>query len=82
MIVKIENECTTKFIDCVSVFMRPEIHRADEPQPETEIYGLYITFSNGREITHPLSLGDRVWYLNENGKTIDKDFRMICQKLE
>ncbi len=73
MIIKIENGETTEFIDCHSVFKRPEV--CEEGVKSSDVtWGLYITFSNRTTLTRPLFKGDCIWYLNENGKTVDKDF--------
>lgn len=77
MIVKTVNGDVVRFVDCVSATVIPDIQKKDEKQRFSIVY----CFENGRDATFPLSLGDKVWFLNENGRTIDKDFRMCGQKI-
>ncbi len=78
MIVKIISGSLIRFTDCDSVVVVPEIQEVGELP---EMFNVVFSFNAGKDITYPLSVGDKIWYLNNDGKTIDKDFRMCCQKL-
>ncbi len=54
----------------------------DKEVGNQRVYGfcLIVQFSSGRDATYPLSTGDLVFYMNDEGKTIDKDFRMKTVK--
>jgi len=77
MIVKIEGNESTRVFDCVSASVIPD----DVTPNSKQSAGCIIVFSyvNGRDASYVLDKGDVIWYLNDNGKTIDKDCRM-CVK--
>lgn len=77
MIAKVENDRFVRLVDCNVATVVPEITKDGDP-PQ---YSLVVIFDNGKDITFPLSQGDKIWYLNNDGKTIEKDFRMCCQGL-
>lgn len=77
MIVKIVNEANkfeTKFVDCVSATIRPD---NPEDLSENATFGIDFMLCNREDMIWPLSENDRVYYLNNNGQTIDRDFRMV-----
>lgn len=79
MIVKTVNGEVVRFVDCVSAAVIPDIQ---EEESGKQLFSIVYCFENGRDATYPLSAGDKIWYLNENGRTIDRDFRMCCQELK
>ena len=79
MIVKTISGNLIRYMDCAGALIRPEIQKAGCP---IDKYDIVYTFENGKSITYPLSQGDRVYYLNNEGKTIDKDFRMCCKEIK
>ena len=78
MIVKTINGNLIRFTNCDSVVVVPEIQEVGE-LPER--FSIIFSFRDGKDITYPLSSGEKIWYLNNEGKTIDRDFRMCCQEL-
>ncbi len=78
MIVKMVGVNLVRFTDCVSAVVVPEIQEVGELQ---ERFSIVFLFNNGKDVTFPLSQGDKIWYLNDNGRTIDRDFRMCCQEI-
>ncbi len=78
MIVKMVNGNIVRFTDCVDALVRPDIHEVGTKTP----FSMIFTFKNGRDRTLPLGKGDMIYYLNDNGRTIDKDCRLCCTGLE
>ncbi len=83
MIVKImnngdtANKNTIKYIDCVGSIVVPKIHEnCTHPAGGCDIV---FYFDNGSDSTWRLNIGDKIYYLNNDGKTIDRDFRM-CEE--
>lgn len=74
MIVKIRNEShdNVRLTDCVSACVVPD---NDGPGGK-ECFIIIYDFSNGKDATYPLSPGDKIYFMNDSGRTIDKDFRM------
>jgi len=36
-----------------------------------------VLYLNGKDTTFPLSRNEKVFFMNDNGQTIDRDFRML-----
>ncbi len=78
MIVKIISGNLIRLTDCDSAVVIPEIQEVGELPKGFDIV---FSFAKGGDITYPLSAGDKIYYLNNDGKTIDKDFR-CCRELK
>ncbi len=75
MIVKIVSENCVRHTDCISAIIVPEIEEDGAPWQQRSI--IYL-FENGVDFTFPLSKGDKIFYLNNEGRTIDKNVSMCC----
>jgi len=74
MIVKTVSKDRTRHTDCVSATIVP-----DGEGPGGKKGGgirIIFDFGNGRATTYVLSKNEKIFYLNDSGRTIDKDFRM------
>lgn len=86
MIVKIVGKTeesisrTERFVDCVEVLMMLNKREPGDDVAVFRGYCLIFTFANGADRTLDLSDGDKVFYLNDAGQTIDRDFRMAGVK--
>ena len=78
MIVKILGIQTVRFTDCDSAIVKIS---AMDIEGVDNSYELICSFSGGKDIAIPLCENDQVYFLNNNGKTIDKDFRMCKTSL-
>ena len=74
MIVKTVSNKMTKHVDCVSATVVPDTEGPDGKQSSGVC--IIFDFGNGRDATYVLSVGEKIFYLNDSGRTIDKDFRM------
>lgn len=77
MIVKIRNKrkCWERRTHCVSALMIQEhIESPVEGEDGREGYLMIYYFDNGTDMTVPLSKDDEIYYMNDNGKTIDRYF--------
>jgi len=74
MIVKIENGRSDRRTHCVSASVVPDVDGPDDN--EKDKFLIIYSFGEGACATYSLVPGDKIWYLNDNGHTIDKDFRM------
>lgn len=80
MIVRIRNEKENRdrHIDCVSAVIFEVKHKEKDQQPALKgetFHELVAGFGNGKDITLPLVKGDMIFYMNNEGKTIDRNFR-------
>lgn len=78
MIVKVENE-DGKFVrwdDCNSAYIAED---KDGPN-EGKGWMLVCRYSNGNDTTYPLDRMARVYFMNNEGQTIDQDYRM-CEPI-
>jgi len=70
MFVKLVNNVNEVLIvDCVSA----HVIYMDADQKQSSII---FVFANGSDRTVPLNKNENIYYLNNSGKTIDKDMRM------
>ena len=77
MIVKILGRQTVRYIDCDSAIVKVS---AIEVGTNQESYEMCCSFCNGKDMVIPLCENDQIYYLNNEGKTIDTDFRMACSE--
>jgi len=77
MIVRIINNKadSDKFWECFSASIVKTGEAANEPVE----YSLYIESQQLGSVTIQLSQGDQVYYMNNEGKTINSDMRMCCE---
>ena len=78
MIVKLADGECIRYVDCISSIVVPDIQREDDT---TEKFSIIFHLKNHEDLTFPLSRGEKIYYLNNNGKTIDRDFRMCGKSL-
>ena len=78
MIVKILGTQTVRYTDCDSAVVKIS---AMDIEGVDNSYEMVCSFSGGKDITIPLCENDQIYYLNNNGKTIDKDFSMCGTNL-
>ena len=79
MVVKIVSENCVRHTDCISAIIVPEIEEDGAPWQQCSI--VYL-FESGADFTFPLSKGDKIFYLNDEGKTIDKNVSMCYNELK
>ena len=80
MIVRILNRKTDrdKFFDCRnSCFRKVKRIASVDNKITTEEPSLILEFVNEKAIEVVLDSGDEVYYMNNNGKTIHADYRML-----
>jgi len=73
MIVRILNkkEDTDKFFDCRnSCLCKGQPHKPEE-------WSLIFEFTGDHSIELVLGEGDEIYYMNDNGKTVHADYRML-----
>lgn len=78
MVVKVENE-DGKFVrwdDCKSACI---VEDKNGPN-EADGWLLICRYSDGSDATYPLDRMAHVYFMNDNGQTIDQDFRM-CEPM-
>jgi hypothetical protein len=75
MIVKIESDNGNKRFDhCVNASI---IDDTPGPDGDPKRYCVIVLYLNGKDTTFPLSRNEKVFFMNDNGQTIDRDFRML-----
>ena len=75
MIVKVENGNFVRWDDCISACIVEDINYSEN---EYE-YLLVCRYKGKMDATYPLNNGDKVYFMNEQGKTIDQDFRCFAR---
>lgn len=75
MIVRILNRCKDydKWLDCKTTCLVVD----KDPEKKKLEFDLIVEFADGRDITLVLDKGDEIYYMNNEGKTINRDMRML-----
>ena len=81
MIVRINNGYIDKFFDCVSASIIPDIEplKPGEKGEPPKRFNIIFIWVNGKDSTFTLCEGDKIYYMNNEGKTINSDMRMCCE---
>lgn len=78
MIAKVESENGTfvRWDDCKSACVTEDKDGPENSSEGEKSYVLICHFLDGTNCTYPLDKGDHIYFMNNEGRTIDQDMRM------